>query len=291
METVSSSLRKFAVVCHPELADATRTAAAVAEFLLEHGAELADNGSAYDEAYRKHLVANNYDMMIALGGDGTILRAGHICAPRGIPLLGINMGHFGFLTEVGRANWQSSLETILNGYYRLEERMMLKIEQFRGEQPIGNWQSINEVVICRGQFVRPIQLTASVNGYRTSKYVADGLIVSTPTGSTAYALAAGGPILPPEMRNLLIVPVAPHLSMDRAIILPEGARVSVLVNTSHEAVLSVDGHPPVVVIDGDRVESKASDYRLHMVRLKDPGYFYRNITLYMEHNPSTGNIE
>lgn len=291
METVSSSLRKFAVVCHPELADAARTATTVAEFLLQHGAELVDNGSAYDEAFRKHLCANTYDMLIALGGDGTILRCGHICAPRGTPLLGINMGHFGFLTEVGRGNWQSSLETILNGYYRLEERMMLEIEHFRAEQSIGKWQSINEVVICRGQFVRPIQLTASVNGYRTSKYVADGLIVATPTGSTAYALAAGGPILPPETRNILIVPVAPHLSMDRAIILPEGSRVSVQVNTSHEAVLSVDGHPPVVVVDGDRVESRASGYRLHMVRLKDPGYFYRNITLYMEHNPSTGITE
>ncbi len=291
METVSSSLRRFAIVCHPDLADATRTSAAVAQFLLEHGAELADNGSVYDEELNERIAVNKYDMLIALGGDGTILRAGHMCAPRGIPLLGINMGHFGFLTEVHRDNWQSSLETILQGLYRLEERMMLKIEHFRGEESLGNWQAINEVVICRGQFVRPIQLSASVNGYRTSKYVADGLIVATPTGSTAYALAAGGPILPPEMRNLLIIPVAPHLSMDRAIVLPEGVNVSVIVNTSHEAVLSVDGHTPVIVVDGDRVESTASNYRLQMVRMKDPGYFYRNITLYMEHNPSTGNNE
>jgi len=291
METVLSSLRKFAIVCHPSLADAERTAASVAEFLIQHGAETVDNGSAYDETYRKQISARDYDMLIALGGDGTILRAGHLCAPRNTPLLGINMGHFGFLTEVSRDNWPSSLESILRGYYRLEERMMLKIEHFRGEKSIGEWQAINEVVICRGQFVRPIQLIASVDGYRTSSYVADGLIVATPTGSTAYALAAGGPILPPETRNLLIVPVAPHLSMDRAIILPEGVRVSVLVRTSHEAVLSVDGHPPVVVIEGDRIESVASDYRLRMVRLKDPGYFYRNITLYMEHNPSTGYSE
>jgi NAD+ kinase len=291
METVSSSLRRFAIVCHPDLLDAARTSAAVAQFLLQHGAETADNGSVYDEELNERIATRTYDMLIALGGDGTILRAGHMCAPRGIPLLGINMGHFGFLTEVGRENWQFSLDTILQGHYRLEERMMLKIEHFRGDESLGNWQAINEVVICRGQFVRPIQLTASVNGYRTSTYVADGLIVATPTGSTAYALAAGGPILPPEMRNLLIVPVAPHLSMDRAIILPEGVNVNVLVNTNHEAVLSVDGKTPVVVIDGDRVESTASDYRLQMVRLKDPGYFYRNITLYMEHNPSTGKNE
>jgi NAD+ kinase len=291
METTSSSLRRFAIVCHPDLQDAARTSMEVSRFLLEHGAETADNGSVYDDEMNKLIATRAYDMLIALGGDGTILRGGHMCAPRGIPLLGINMGHFGFLTEIGRVNWQSPLETILLGHYRLEERMMLTIENSRGNQYLGIWQAINEVVICRGQFVRPIQLTASVNGYRTSTYVADGLIVATPTGSTAYALAAGGPILPPEMRNLLIVPVAPHLSMDRAIILPEGVKVEVVVHTSHEAVLSVDGHTPVVVVDGDRVESKASDYRLRMVRMKDPGYFYRNITLYMERNPSPENTE
>jgi NAD+ kinase len=291
MNKVLTAPRRFAVACHPGLEDASQTAADVARFLLENGAIQADNGTVYDDWLKDRLATDPYDMVIALGGDGTILRAGHLCAARSVPLLGINLGHFGFLTEVGRNTWQASLLEILAGHYRLEERMMLEIEHFRGEKSLGCWQAINEVVICRGQFVRPIQLTASVDGYRTTIYVADGLIVATPTGSTAYALAAGGPILPPEARNLLIVPVAPHLSMDRAIILSEGSCVSVLVNTSHEAVLSVDGHPPVVVIDGDRVESSASKYRLNMVRMKDPGYFYRNITLYMEHNPSAGNIE
>jgi NAD+ kinase len=245
----------------------------------------------YDEAVNDAFSRETFDMVIALGGDGTMLRAGHLAAPKNIPLLGINMGHFGFLTEVGRNNWQSALDTILAGQYRLEERMMLKIEHFRGDQSLGTWQSINEVVICRGQFVRPIQLTASVNGSRVATYVADGLIVATPTGSTAYSLAAGGPILPPETHNLVIVPVAPHLSMDRAVILPEGSKVSVVVNTNHEAVMSVDGHPPIVVVEGDRIECTASNYLLRMVRFKDPGYFYRNITLYMEHNPSAGNNE
>jgi NAD+ kinase len=291
MNKVLAAPRRFAIAYHPGLENASNTAIEVARYLLQMGAELADNGSIYDSWLKDRLASDSYDMVIALGGDGTMLRAGHLCAANSVPLLGINMGHFGFLTEVGRVNWQPSLSEILEGRYRLEERMMLEIEHFRGDQSIGCWQAINEVVICRGQFVRPIQLTASVDGYRTTTYVADGLIVATPTGSTAYALAAGGPILPPEARNLLIVPVAPHLSMDRTIILHEGSRVSVVVNTSHEAVLSVDGHPPIVVVDGDRVESKTSEYRLNMVRLKDPGYFYRNITLYMEHNPSAGNIE
>jgi NAD+ kinase len=291
MNTGSSALRRFAIVCHPDLADASQTASAVARYLVERGAETAYEGSVYDEAVKETISRKTFDMVIALGGDGTMLRAGHLAAPKNIPLLGINMGHFGFLTEVGRNHWQSALDTILAGQYRLEERMMLKIEHLRGDQSLGTWQSINEVVICRGQFVRPIQLTASVNGSRVATYVADGLIVATPTGSTAYALAAGGPILPPETHNLVIVPVAPHLSMDRAVILPEGSEVSVTVNTNHEAVMSVDGHPPIVVVEGDKIECTASHYHLMMVRFKDPGYFYRNITLYMEHNPSAGNNE
>lgn len=291
MNTGPSALRRFAIVCHPDLADASQTASAVARYLLDYGAATVYEGSVYDDAVKAQIAGNDYDLMIALGGDGTMLRAGHLAAPKNIPLLGINMGHFGFLTEVSRHSWQTALETMRAGNYRLEERMMLKIEHFRGEQSLGSWQSINEVVICRGQFVRPVRLTASVNGSCIATYVADGLIVATPTGSTAYALAAGGPILPPETHNLVIVPVAPHLSMDRAIILPEGSVVSVMVNTSHEAVLSVDGHPPVMVVDGDRIDCITSDYTLRMVRLKDPGYFYRNITLYMEHNPSAGNHE
>jgi len=290
MENILAVPRRFAVAFHPGLDDASHISNEVSRFLLGKGAEQVDTGTVYDDWLNDRLSSNNYDMVIAMGGDGTILRAGHLCASRNIPLMGINVGHFGFLTEVGRENWPNALLEILNGRYRLEERLMLEIEHIRGDQSLGRWQAINEVVICRGQFVRPIRLTASVNGFRTTTYVADGLIVATPTGSTAYSLAAGGPILPPEARNLLIVPVCTHLSMDRAIVLPEGACVTVQVNTSHEAVLSVDGHPPVLVIDGDRVESSTSSNRLQMVRLKDPGYFYRNITLYMEHNPSAGTI-
>jgi NAD+ kinase len=148
---------------------------------------------------------------------------------------------------------------------------------------------INEVVVCRGQFVRPIQIQADVDGYRLYNFVADGLIASTPTGSTAYALAAGGPIVPPELRNILIIPVAPHLSLDRAIILSEGSGITMTVHTVHEAVMSIDGHPPVPMLDGDAVQVTANDFNVKFIRFQDPGYFYRNITAYMEQSPLTGN--
>jgi NAD+ kinase len=127
-----------------------------------------------------------------------------------------------------------------------------------------------------------------VDGYLMATYIADGLIASTATGSTAYALAVGGPILPPELRNIMIIPVAPHLSVNRAIILAEGVSVSITVNTTHQAVVSIDGQAPIPMLDGDRVLVTANDHTFNFVRFQDPGYFYRNLTAHMEHNPSTG---
>jgi NAD+ kinase len=127
-----------------------------------------------------------------------------------------------------------------------------------------------------------------VDGYSLTHYVADGLIVATPTGSTAYALAVHGPVLSPELRNILVVPVAPHLSVERTIVLSEKSVVRVTVHTHHDAVLSADGRKPVPMQDGDVVTVIASKNIASFVRLRDPGYFYRNLTRYLEHNPSAG---
>jgi NAD+ kinase len=177
----------------------------------------------------------------------------------------------------------------MEGKFRQEERMLLRAQHTRSGKILDSWHVINEVVVCRGQFVRPIQISAYVDGYLLTRYVADGLIASTPTGSTAYALAAGGPIMPPDLRNILMIPVAPHLSVDRAIILSEGSGITMTVNTTHEAVMSVDGHAPVPMLDGDSVEVTLNNFTLHFIRFQDPGYFYRNITMYMEQSPISGN--
>jgi NAD+ kinase len=261
----------------------------IRQFLTEHGVETALSGEIQDMALIQRIQNREFDLLIALGGDGTMLKAGSIGAPVNLPILGINMGHFGFLTEIQRGQWRERLQLLLEGKYRLEERMMLHASHIREGKILDSWAVVNEVVVCRGQFVRPIQVKAEVDGYMLHSFVADGLIASTPTGSTAYALAAGGPILPPELRNILIIPVAPHLSIDRAIILSEGASVTMTVHTVHEAVMSVDGREPVLMLDGDAVLVTASDLTVHFVRFQDPGYFYRNITSYMEQNPLTGN--
>lgn len=289
MVFINPTPARIAVLTAPTLEDAVAEAEQVTSLLLNSGIAVV-RGSIQDESLQKRVLDGEFDTLIVLGGDGTMLRAGHLCAPKGIPLMGINMGHFGFLYEVQRTDWRSFIPRLLMGDYRLENRMMLRAELLHGDQVQGAWDVLNEVIVCRGQIVRPVQLTAHVDGYILTMYVADGLIASTASGSTGYSLAVGGPILPPELRNILIVPVAPHMSWDRAIVLSEGASVCITVNTSHEAVLSVDGQAPVPMLDGDRVHVAANNHSLNLIRFQGPDYFYRNLTPHLQQNPLTGAI-
>jgi NAD+ kinase len=276
--------KRVAIMANPGIPDAMRFAEQVGAFLQELGLQT-KAGSLFDEDLRSAVSKQSYDLLIALGGDGTMLRAGHLCAPADIPLLGINIGHFGFLVEVKRETWRETLPKLLTGEFRYEERMMLTARCIKANQEVATSDVINDVVVARGQYVRPIEVEALLNGSKIIGYIADGLIAATATGSTAYALAAGGPILPPEVRNILLMPIAPHLSVDRAVVLSEGASVFIRVKTKHEAVVSVDGQDPVHLSDGDGVQINAHEKSLFMVRFEDPYYFYRNLTAYMEHNP------
>ena len=287
MSSPNPSFHNIIVAAHPTLVDASSEAEKIAQYLCERGIQ-AIHGSLYDAALRYQVSTSEADLLIVLGGDGTMLRAGHLCAPHQVPILGINLGRFGFLMEIQRGQWRQALPQLLLGDYWLETRMMLCAEQWRGEEKLGSWDILNEAVVSRGEIVRPVHLKTEVDGRFLTTYVADGLIASTPTGSTAYALAAGGPILPPELSNILLVPVAPHLSIDRAIVLAEGSFVSIIVKTDHQAVLSIDGQHPIELADGDRVDVRASNYRVQFVRIQDPGYFYRNLTPHMYNNPATG---
>ncbi len=288
MSKLKPSFHSVAVAAHPQVPQAYEEAQEISTFLSTLGLE-ASAGRLQDEHLRRKVKEGQVDLLIALGGDGTMLRAGHLCGPSGVPILGINLGRFGFLTEVRQEEWRDVLPRLLEADYWIEHRMMLCAELRRGGEQLGVWEVLNEVVVGRGEIVRPVQLMTAVDERYLTTYVADALIASTPTGSTAYALAAGGPILPPELRNILLVAVAPHLSIDRAIVLAEGSSVSITVYTDHQAVVCVDGQEPVEVQDGDEVRVHASDYAVQFVRFQDPGYFYRNLTPHMNQNPSTGN--
>jgi NAD+ kinase len=288
MNDEKRSIKRIAIFGHQKLPDIEKESVAIAEFLNEKGIET-QHGYLYDETIYRKVKQGEFDLLIALGGDGTMLRAGHLGGPSDVAVLGINLGRFGFLTEIARDQWKGFLERMLAGEYWLEKRMMLCAEQWRADALLGKWDVLNEVVVSRGQIIRPVHITARVDGRYLTTYVADALIAATPTGSTAYALAAGGPILAPELRNILLVPVAPHLSLDRAIVLAEGSSVSISTEVNHQAVFSVDGQVPVGLTDDDRVNVYASPYVVKFIRFQDPGYFYRNLTSHMSQNPSTGN--
>jgi NAD+ kinase len=288
MSEENKPIKRIAIVGHQTLPDTEKISVAIAAFLNEKGIET-QHGYLDDEAIYQKVKQGEFDLLIALGGDGTMLRAGHLGGPSDVPVLGINLGRFGFLTEIERDQWREFLTRMIAGDYWLEKRMMLYAEHWRADSLLGKWDVLNEVVVSRGQIIHPIHISAYVDGRFLTTYVADALIAATPTGSTAYALAAGGPILPPELRNILLVPVAPHLSLDRAIVLAEGSSVSITIEVDHQAVFSVDGQTPIGLTNDDRVNVYASPHVVKFVRFQDPGYFYRNLTPHMSTNPSTGN--
>ncbi|MBI5952005.1 MAG: NAD(+)/NADH kinase [Chloroflexi bacterium] len=270
------------ITAYPKMPEAFAEAEAMSAFLKEKGVD-APFGSLNDGELRKRVKKGEFDMLITVGGDGSVLRAGHLCAPSGVPILGVNLGRLGFLMQIERQEWREYFEKLLNGEAWIENRMMLRAEHIRAGESLGDSNALNEVVVARGQNLHPVRLTVSVDGRRLTSYVADGLIASTATGSTAYALAAGGPILPPELRNILLVPIAPHLSVDRAVVLSEGSSVSIVVN-SENSILSVDGQPPILLMEDDHVTVTVADVTAQFIRFGDPGYFYRNLTAHMNEN-------
>ncbi|MFL7813567.1 MAG: NAD(+)/NADH kinase [Anaerolineales bacterium] len=278
-------INSIAIAVHPKNEEAYDLAQEIRDFLKDLGKDVL-LGRMDEETLRAGMLNGNQDLLVALGGDGTMLRAGHISADPQVPILGINMGRYGFLTGVQRNEWQEALQRILAGEYWLEKRMMLESTLIREGREIGRWNALNDVVISRGEEIRPVQLKIHINQRHLSTIVADAIIASTATGSTAYAMAAGGPILSPELRNIILVPVAPHLSIEQTLVLAESVLVAVEVFTSHQAVICVDGQPPIALKTEDWIEIHASENVVEFIRFEDPGYFYRNLIPYMDQNPS-----
>jgi len=269
--------QRIGILAHPLRPATAPLAQTVARSLQEHGITTWTR-SVWD-AVRVRSQVRGSDLVIAIGGDGAMLRAARACAPENVPVLGINTGYLGFLTEISPEEWETSLPALLEGRYWIEERMMIRCEVRRNGVPVIASEALNDVVISRGAIAKLVQLETYIDGGWTTTYYCDGLIVATPTGSTAYALAAGGPILPPELKNILVVPVAPHLSMDRPMVLSQGATVEVVVepHTVAEVVLTVDGELLASMKTLDQVVIWASDSVSRFVRLRDRNYFYRSL--------------
>ncbi len=213
------------------------------------------------------------DLIVVFGGDGTILRTARLVRDRDVPIVGINLGVFGYLTEVNLDEMYSAMEVILAGEFQVEKRMMLDVEISGGEETFLEGSVLNDVVINRGNLSRIIELETTVDDRYMTTFKADGLIISTPTGSTAYSLSAGGPIVFPELYSIIINPICPHTLTNRPIILPESAEIKVTLRTMEKgANVTLDGQVSFTVKSGDTVTIRKSRYVTTLVSSPHRGY-------------------
>ncbi len=198
-------------------------------------------------------------------------------------MLGVKMGRLGFLAEVQPNDWQGPLDRMLAGDYWIEQRLMIRVRVERQDQGGADlcqtcvYDALNDVVLSRGNLARVVRISAELDNSYLTTYTCDGLIISTATGSTGYALAVNGPIMPPDLRNILVIPIAPHLSMDRAVILAEGATIRLRAHSDYPPMLTVDGQVVVEVQEGDEVVVVGSPHLARFIRLRERGYFYRSL--------------
>jgi NAD+ kinase len=271
-------LKCIGVLAHPRRPQTAPVAAKIASALRERGLT-----TWLHTQWDEHDVledARCADMVVAIGGDGAMLKAARVCAPYGVPVLGVNMGRLGFLTEVRELDdWHTTLERLVAGDYWVEDRMMVTVRVQQGGRVRLHADALNDVVISASVIGSMIQLDTYIDGHWATTYNSDALIIATPTGSTAYALAAGGPILPPDLKNILIVPTAPHLSMDRPIVLSEGSRVGVRANEDNRnpVLLHADGVSLGSIAEDDIVLIQSSQHQSRFVRLRQKNYFYRSL--------------
>lgn len=215
--------------------------------------------------FKIEVLASKVDLIAVLGGDGTMLRTARYVAHHRVPIVGINMGTFGYLTEVNLNETHAALELILQGDFLTEKRMMLDVKISRGKKILGSGIVLNDVIINRGNLSRIVELETSVDGQYLTTYKSDGLIISTPTGSTAYSLSAGGPIVFPGRDLIIINPICPHTLTNRPIIFPENSEVRItLWSKESGATVTLDGQQSYRISSGDVMTVKKSK---HVTRL------------------------
>lgn len=270
-------IRRLGILAHPRRPESRPVARQIAAETDAQGVRVWFRESWTAPEIRELL--NETDVLVTIGGDGAMLQAARLCAPVGVPVLGINMGYLGFLTETSLEGWAACLARMREGQYWLEKRLMIRGEVYRNGQRLLQEDSLNDIVISRGALARTVHLEVYIDDGWATNYSADGLILATATGSTAYALAAGGPILPPELDNILMVPVAAHLSMDRPVVLSQGAHVKVTISARTEAdtLLAMDGGEGTALQLGDEVHIRASENRSLFLRVQGRNYFFRSL--------------
>lgn len=219
-------------------------------------------------------IARDADLVVVLGGDGTLIAAARLVGDHALPILGVNLGSLGFLTEITLDELYPSVERCLLGDYEVSERMMLLASIEREGEVVELHRVLNDVVINKGALARIVDMEASVNGRYLTTFKADGLIVSTPTGSTGYSLSANGPIIHPALECISITPICPHTLTNRPLVMAGDASISIAIDSQDEAVfLTLDGQVGVKLIRGDLVQIRKAPHATRLVQSRSKDYF------------------
>jgi NAD+ kinase len=266
----AGAIRSVGLCLRPDSPAAGEVARRVDKWLAERGVAVLLDAEAgrwlHREGFARAYVAANADLLVVLGGDGTLLSVAQDAGTRAVPILGVNLGKLGFLAEVAPDDLQAALEAVFAGQHRIVPRMRFEVRAEREGEPLLEALALNDAVITRGEVSRMLDIETWTDGVPMATYRGDGLIVATPTGSTAYSLSAGGPILLPGIDAFVITPICPHTLTQRPVVLPRTARLEMHVFPREgEAQLNVDGRGRCALLRGDRVTVRGSEHPAHFV--------------------------
>ncbi len=281
----TSNIRRVGVVIKPELPEAVPTLRRLAEWLSARGVRLLGGpeieqaraecgaGETIDIVAHDKL-AESVELVVALGGDGTMIATARLLADADVPVLGINYGTLGYLAEFRIEEMFTGLDAVFRGDYRIESRVRLAVEVFREERMLMHNRVLNDVVVNKSALSRIVHIEAYLNQQLISTFRADGLIISTPTGSTAYNLSAGGPVIYPSMNAVVITPICPFTLSDRPLVVPDDALIEVFLRTPNEEVfLTLDGQVGLPLAVGDRILIRKSHMSFKIVQPPNRNYF------------------
>lgn len=271
-------MKKIGIICKLSRKEPQDILKELLPWLRERGCEVfVDQDTAarlHIQGYHRNDIISQVEVVLVLGGDGTMLSVTRLVARAGIPVLGINLGSLGFLTEVNKEEIYSAVEEMLSGGSVLEERLMLKTTLRRGGEVIEQISVLNDVVINKGALARIIDLEVSIDQSYVTTYKADGLIISTPTGSTAYSLSAGGPILYPTLENIVLTPICSHTLTNRPIVLSDRVSIAIKLRSSSEDVfLTLDGQVGCALKTDDIIEVVKADCKAKLLVAGGRKYF------------------
>jgi NAD+ kinase len=273
--------RTVGIVSRPRREDIARVVPPLLDWLRAHGAETVCDletgqciGALAGRTIARQELPEHTDLLIVLGGDGTLLSAARLAVDRGVPILAVNLGGLGFLTTVSQDELFSILDEIFANKHRISERVMLASEVVRGGSITRQQMALNDAVLNKEAVARIMDLELRVDGEYVTTYKADGLIVSTPTGSTAYSLSAGGPVVYPIVDAFVITPICPHTLTNRPIVIPDSVTIEIgFESGENSAFLTLDGQVGIELSQGDRVVLRKAPNRLRLVRPSKKTYY------------------